>query len=245
MPGSRTAAARARRAAGSAVPSSPGNGDGASVRSCCPWSGAWSASGMRATVRGPSTRSYACGRTSPGARRDPGSRGRPGAVPDDGRARRWHPGRMPTADDLLPLCIGLGLVGVVVAVIAFVRGRRGRALQALALALAVVALSPHRPAAPGLGAVVADARSATGDVFDLAASIGSPCSRWAWCCGTWAACCPSEPPGAQGGRPSRPWAPPARLSPGRAWRSPPHVPRRRRPRSPRRRKTTWPRSRPC
>ena len=79
---------------------------------------------------------------------------------------------MPTADDLLPLCIGLGLVGVVVAVIAFVRGRRGRALQALALALAVVALYLTGLLRLVWDAVVAVARWATGNVFDLAAWVG-------------------------------------------------------------------------
>jgi hypothetical protein len=73
---------------------------------------------------------------------------------------------------LLPLCIGLGLLGVVVAVIAFARGRRGRALQGLAFALGVVALYLTGLLRLVWDAVVALVRWATGNVFDLWAWIG-------------------------------------------------------------------------
>ena len=80
---------------------------------------------------------------------------------------------MPAADVvLLPLCIGLGLLGVVVAVIAFARGRRGRALQGLAFALGVVALYLTGLLRLVWDAVVALVRWATGNVFDLWAWIG-------------------------------------------------------------------------
>jgi hypothetical protein len=80
---------------------------------------------------------------------------------------------MPAADVvLLPLCIGLGLVGVVVALIAFTRGRRGRALQGLAFALGVVALYLTGLLRLVWDAVVAVVRWATGNVFDLTAWIG-------------------------------------------------------------------------
>ena len=73
---------------------------------------------------------------------------------------------------LLPLCIGLGLLGVVVAVIAFARGRRGRALQGLAFALGVVALYLTGLLRLVWDAAVALVRWATGNVFDLWAWIG-------------------------------------------------------------------------
>lgn len=80
---------------------------------------------------------------------------------------------MPAADVvLLPLCIGLGLLGVVVGVIAFARGRRGRALQGLAFALGVVALYLTGLLRLVWDAVVAVVRWATGNVFDLSAWIG-------------------------------------------------------------------------
>ena len=79
---------------------------------------------------------------------------------------------MPTADNLLPLCIALSLLGVVVAVIAFARGRRGRSLQALAFALTSVALYLTGLLRLVWDAVVAVVRWATGNVFDLTAWIG-------------------------------------------------------------------------
>jgi hypothetical protein len=80
---------------------------------------------------------------------------------------------MPAADVvLLPLCIGLSLVGVVITVIAFARGRRGRAVQGLALALAPVALYLTGLLRLVWDAVVAVAGWATGNVFDLKAWIG-------------------------------------------------------------------------
>ena len=48
---------------------------------------------------------------------------------------------MPAVDTvLLPLCVGLSLLGLIVAVVAGRRGHRGRLLQGIALALAPVAL---------------------------------------------------------------------------------------------------------
>ena len=53
----------------------------------------------------------------------------------------WHAGQMPAADAvLLPLAVGLTLLGLLVIIVAWRGGRRGRALQGLALALAPVAL---------------------------------------------------------------------------------------------------------
>lgn len=53
----------------------------------------------------------------------------------------WQAGWMPAADAvLLPLCLGLTLLGLLVVVVAWRRGRRGRVLQGLALALAPAAL---------------------------------------------------------------------------------------------------------
>lgn len=80
---------------------------------------------------------------------------------------------MPAADAvLLPLCIGLGLLGLVVAVIAFARGRRGRGLQGLGFAVGVVALYLTGLLRLVWDAVVALVRWATGNVFDLTAWIG-------------------------------------------------------------------------
>ena len=122
----------------------------------------------------------ACARGAAGARgRQPcrppyvgavqGRRGRVRVLPDAPRTLRWHAGTMPAVQTaLLPLCIGLGLLGVVVAVIAFARGRRGRALQGLAFALGVVALYLTGLLRLVWDAVVAVVRWATGNVFDLA-----------------------------------------------------------------------------
>ena len=80
---------------------------------------------------------------------------------------------MPAADVvLLPLCIGLSLIGVVITVIAFARGRRGRAVQGLALALAPVGLYLTGLLLLVWDAVVAIVRWATGNVFDLKSWIG-------------------------------------------------------------------------
>lgn len=79
---------------------------------------------------------------------------------------------MPDAQTLLPLCIGVSLVGVVVTVIAFVRGRRARAMQGLAIALLPVALYLTGLLRLVWDAVVAVARWATGNVFDLGAWVG-------------------------------------------------------------------------
>ncbi len=80
---------------------------------------------------------------------------------------------MPAAQEvLLPLCIGLGLIGVVITVVAFTRGHRGRAVQGLALALAPVGLYLTGLLLLVWDAVVAVVRWATGNVFDLKAWIG-------------------------------------------------------------------------
>lgn len=79
---------------------------------------------------------------------------------------------MPDAQTVLPLCIGLSLVGVVVALFVFRRGRRGRAVQVLALALLPVALYLTGLLRLVWDAVVALVRWATGNVFDLGAWIG-------------------------------------------------------------------------
>ncbi len=48
---------------------------------------------------------------------------------------------MPAVDTvLLPLCVGLALLGVIITVVAARRGRRGRVLQGIGLALAPIAL---------------------------------------------------------------------------------------------------------
>jgi hypothetical protein len=80
---------------------------------------------------------------------------------------------MPAADAvLLPLCVGLTLVGLVVALFAFRRGKRGRAVQGLALALAPVGLYFTGLLRLVWDAVVALVRWATGNVFDLGAWVG-------------------------------------------------------------------------
>ena len=53
----------------------------------------------------------------------------------------WQIGRMPPSDVvLLPLCIGLALIGVIVAGVAWRKGSRGRVVQGIGLALAPIAL---------------------------------------------------------------------------------------------------------
>lgn len=53
----------------------------------------------------------------------------------------WQPGAMPAADTvLLPLAVGLTLLGILLTIIAGRRGHRGRAVQGVGLALAPVAL---------------------------------------------------------------------------------------------------------
>lgn len=80
---------------------------------------------------------------------------------------------MPAADAvLLPLAIGLTLIGVVVVVLAFRRGRRGRALQGLALALLPAALYLTGLLRLVWDGVVAVVRWAGANAFDLAAWIG-------------------------------------------------------------------------
>ena len=53
----------------------------------------------------------------------------------------WHIGRMPAVDTvLLPLCVGLSLLGVIATGIAWRRGNKGRVIQGIGLALAPIAL---------------------------------------------------------------------------------------------------------
>jgi hypothetical protein len=62
-------------------------------------------------------------------------------IPIVGGARLGQTGRMPASDVvLLPLCIGLALLGVIVAGVAWRKGSRGRVIQGVGLALAPVAL---------------------------------------------------------------------------------------------------------
>ena len=62
-------------------------------------------------------------------------------VPIAAGGRVWQIGRMPVSDVvLLPLCLGLALIGVIVAGVAWRRGSRGRVLQGVGLALAPIAL---------------------------------------------------------------------------------------------------------
>jgi hypothetical protein len=53
----------------------------------------------------------------------------------------WHIGRMPADSTvLLPLCVGLSLLGVIATGIAWRRGNKGRVIQGIGLALAPIAL---------------------------------------------------------------------------------------------------------
>ena len=64
-----------------------------------------------------------------------------GVFPDPDMKSVWHCGVMPTADAvLLPLCIGLSLIGVIVVAFGWRRGNRGRVVQGVGLALAPTAL---------------------------------------------------------------------------------------------------------
>ena len=57
------------------------------------------------------------------------------------RCRAWHIGLMPAVDTvLLPLCVGLTLLGVIATGIAWRRGHKGRVIQGIGLALAPIAL---------------------------------------------------------------------------------------------------------
>jgi hypothetical protein len=55
--------------------------------------------------------------------------------------RAWHIGRMPAVDTvLLPLCVGLTLLGVIATGVAWRKGNKGRVIQGIGLALAPIAL---------------------------------------------------------------------------------------------------------
>ena len=57
------------------------------------------------------------------------------------RCRAWHIGLMPAVDTvLLPLCVGLTLLGVIATGVAWRRGHKGRVIQGIGLALAPIAL---------------------------------------------------------------------------------------------------------
>jgi hypothetical protein len=57
------------------------------------------------------------------------------------RCRAWHIGLMPAVDTvLLPLCVGLTLLGVIATGIAWRKGNKGRVIQGVGLALAPIAL---------------------------------------------------------------------------------------------------------
>lgn len=57
------------------------------------------------------------------------------------RARLWHAGHMPEANTvLLPICVGLALIGVIVTGVAWRKDKKGRALQGAALAITPVGL---------------------------------------------------------------------------------------------------------
>ena len=70
------------------------------------------------------------------------AQGQPGALPHRrSLAAAWHIGRMPAVDTvLLPLCVGLTLLGVIATGIAWRRGNKGRVIQGIGLALAPIAL---------------------------------------------------------------------------------------------------------
>ena len=62
-------------------------------------------------------------------------------IPIVGLVGLWQTGWMPPSDVvLLPLCIGLALIGVIVAGVAWRKGSRGRVVQGIGLALAPIAL---------------------------------------------------------------------------------------------------------
>ena len=62
-------------------------------------------------------------------------------VPIAAFAALWQIGWMPPSDVvLLPLCIGLALIGVIIAGVAWRRGSRGRVVQGVGVALAPIAL---------------------------------------------------------------------------------------------------------
>jgi hypothetical protein len=53
----------------------------------------------------------------------------------------WHIGRMPAVDTvLLPLCVGLTLLGVIATGVAWRRGNKGRVIQGIGLVLAAIGL---------------------------------------------------------------------------------------------------------
>jgi hypothetical protein len=53
----------------------------------------------------------------------------------------WHIGIMPAVDTvLLPLCVGLTLLGVIATGVAWRRGNKGRVIQGIGIALAPIAL---------------------------------------------------------------------------------------------------------
>ena len=62
-------------------------------------------------------------------------------IPIVGAGSLGQTGRMPASDVvLLPLCIGLALIGVIIAGVAWRKGSRGRVVQGVGVALAPIAL---------------------------------------------------------------------------------------------------------
>lgn len=87
-------------------------------------------------------------------------------VPIAAFAALWQIGRMPPSDVvLLPLCIGLALIGVIVAGVAWRKGSRGRVVQGIGLALAPIALYATGLLRLVWDAVVALANWATSIIF--------------------------------------------------------------------------------
>ena len=100
------------RVCAEALPSSPGKGDGASRR----WSSTPSPYEHRLGVERVLSRIGT-------------------------EATLWQSGEMPAVDTvLLPLCVGLTLLGVIATGIAWRRGKKGRVIQGIGLALAPIAL---------------------------------------------------------------------------------------------------------
>ena len=80
---------------------------------------------------------------------------------------------MPPVDAvLLPICVGLTLIGVIITGIAWRRGRRGRVIQGVGLALAPVALYLSGLLRLLWNGVVAVGRWATGVILSPAVWIG-------------------------------------------------------------------------
>ena len=108
---------------------------------------------------------------------------------------------MPAVDTvLLPLCVGLTLLGVIATGIAWRRGNKGRVVQGVGLALAPIALYFSGLLRLLWDAIVAIGNWASKIILSPPSGSGSPCSASAWCCGWWAAVAPSVRRGEEQGR---------------------------------------------